>query len=549
MPSKRIVNRYLTALASVRTASVLTKGWILGLRRGWLKVWERHPRDWHGIHEGFRTLKQFLLNLKEQLFYARRGPYTGTQTMTEGKKVSDLIDQLLREVSDESSKADHWDSTANGRNILPGFRQEDGEHMYSLYKNSFFETAGGKDMLVTFDKLLKLLREDAQRVVDHDTKTPEDPFQDTSVYKEFDLYGMKVVVDDRTVTPTEIKQYIKFLDEAHARMKIKGFAKAWYGTVFISCESCGGENSNGADLGVAGDYRIGQDTVQVYNRPGRFVVELMAHELGHRYWYKQMSSGQREKFRALIRVRKGPKPEWREKKKYPDEGKWAVDKAVTPLREALKDFAGERPKWWKDAYTKFETLIPNLAWDMNNTVLDAMHKPGANATINAEVKGLFDDALKARGELLRACQNMSEGILDPLHKEPEPAKRPKSLDKYWWGVFDKARDNWIKEIEQKIEAVVTTAYIYIDASVEAFNKAEADRVEQATKKWETELDGDPRSVLPVSDYGGSNISEAFAEVFAYYVMDKDMSRDQIESFKSILPSLKAASIVARFLAG
>ena len=551
-PNEQILSMELASKqASVKTADVLTKSWLMGVRRGWLKVWDRHPRDWADIHESFDTLKRFLENLKEQLFFARRGPYTGVLTMTEGQQAEALIKQLLEAVGDERRKAEHWDSTANGRNILPGFRQEEGLHMLSLYKKDFFEAAGGKEMLKIFDKLMKLLREDAQRVVEHNTNNPEDPFQDKSVFKQFDLYGMKVVIDDRTVTPTEIKRYINFLDEAYARMKAKGFAKAWYGTVFIQCESCGGVNQNGPDLGVGGNYHIDKDTVQVFIRPGQFIVELMAHELGHRYWFKQMSSGQRERFKSLIKVRKGPKPTWREKKVYPEEGKWAVDKAVAPLREALKDFAQGHTKWWKDTYTKFETLIPNLAWDMNNAVLDAMHKPGANATINPEVKGLFEDALNARGDLLRACQNMQDGILDPLHKEPEPAKRPKNLDKYWWEVFDKVRDHWIKAIEQKIDEVVATAYIYIDASVQAFNKAEADRVEQATKNWETELDGDTRPVTPVSDYGQSNIDEAWAEVFAHYVMDKDMTRDQIESFKSVLKMASAgdsASVVKRYKA-
>ena len=43
-----------------------------------------------------------------------------------------------------------------------------------------------------------------------------------------------------------------------------------------------------------------------------------------------------------------------------------------------------------------------------------------------------------------------------------------------------------------------------------------------------------KTVAPVSGYGSNNISEAWAEVFSYYVTGKDMNRDQIDSFKAIL---------------
>jgi hypothetical protein len=61
---------------------------------------------------------------------------------------------------------------------------------------------------------------------------------------------------------------------------------------------------------------------------------------------------------------------------------------------------------------------------------------------------------------------------------------------------------------------------------------------------------DPRSVLPVSEYGQTNIEEAFAEAFRHYVLGKDMTRGQIESFRSVLASLIEGlnqKVVNRFL--
>jgi hypothetical protein len=60
--------------------------------------------------------------------------------------------------------------------------------------------------------------------------------------------------------------------------------------------------------------------------------------------------------------------------------------------------------------------------------------------------------------------------------------------------------------------------------------------------------GEPKPVTPVSDYGATNISEAFAEVFMHYVTGKAIGPDQRDSFKSVLKKL-ATRVAARFAAG
>lgn len=67
--------------------------------------------------------------------------------------------------------------------------------------------------------------------------------------------------------------------------------------------------------------------------------------------------------------------------------------------------------------------------------------------------------------------------------------------------------------------------------------------DEAKKKYLEEMDylpgeinddGDLKPVLPVSEYGGTNIAEAFAEVFSHYVQGRQMTRDQRVSFKWII---------------
>ena len=71
----------------------------------------------------------------------------------------------------------------------------------------------------------------------------------------------------------------------------------WYGVTYIECKECGDTNPYGADLGVGGHFNIPKDHVKIFNRPTGFVVELMAHELGHRYWFKNLNESQRQRFR------------------------------------------------------------------------------------------------------------------------------------------------------------------------------------------------------------------------------------------------------------
>jgi hypothetical protein len=67
----------------------------------------------------------------------------------------------------------------------------------------------------------------------------------------------------------------------------------------------------------------------------------------------------------------------------------------------------------------------------------------------------------------------------------------------------------------------------------------------------TDDEGYLKPVAPFSDYAGSNIEEAFAEVFEGYVTGQDLNRDQLESFRSVLSSENdplEESVAQRYLA-
>ncbi len=363
----------------------------------------------------------------------------------------------------------------------------------------------------------------------------DDAIQKGDLFQEFNLYGMKIVVDDRTVDESLLKKYIRFLDETYARFKAKRMSSAWYGTVFIQCESCGGVNPLGVDLGVGGDYHITKDTIRIYDRPSPGMVELLAHELGHRYWYKQMTSEQRAHFESLVRTHKRPKPQLPQTALSPflipedkiKEGWERLDALAAEATKVLQDFKVSRLRWFRDILQKFEPPLGHIGGKFFSSYIDALHFAGSSATVNADVRQKFETAQAnaiAFGKLLRNVDELDRKV----------NAYPDGTD--WTKAFKKEQGVWLEEAEQLLKASVRDGRIYIESTVKAYNAKEVDRTnpQRILKEWEDEWDNDSREVIPVSTYGENNISEAFAEVFAHYIVGKDMNRDQIESFKAVL---------------
>jgi hypothetical protein len=125
--------------------------------------------------------------------------------------------------------------------------------------------------------------------------------------EQFDLHGMKVVVDDDTVNAADIRAYVKYFDIAYQSLKSRRLHSAWYGDILIDCKGCGGVIDTGANIG--GHFNVGKDQVTIFARPGPTISYIVVHELGHRYWFKSLSRGQRGKFESLVKVKgDGAKP-------------------------------------------------------------------------------------------------------------------------------------------------------------------------------------------------------------------------------------------------
>jgi hypothetical protein len=321
----------------------------MGVRRGWLKLMDPPIGDWGDVHRAYKNLELFVKNLGEQVFYARRGPYTGSPTMSEGEKVQKLLGQMSAAIDDLAGKAKHWQSVQEGKS-LPGFRQEEGESMLNLYRTNFpgasdvsLERSPGKWKNVSLtdlmDKVLKILREDAARVKDHDDKHPETPYENLNVFKEFDLHGMKIVIGDPKALPSEINSYVRYLKEAYQRVQQKGLGKLWRGTLLLTSTEFKKltplELEAYRELGYAsiesqaGTYHSGEDIVKITAPPDGRLVRTIVHELGHRYWFKVMRPEQRARFNGLVKT--NPSKKVRDFPSGPLEDD--VEKPVTPVSD------------------------------------------------------------------------------------------------------------------------------------------------------------------------------------------------------------------------
>ena len=95
---------------------------------------------------------------------------------------------------------------------------------------------------------------------------------------------------------SSLGRYVTHLREAKRLLDRKGFGFLWYGTFFMSCPTCGGVNPLGDHYGVGAHYITRYDRIVSFVKPDEYLTKLIIHELGHRYYFKFMSAGDRARF-------------------------------------------------------------------------------------------------------------------------------------------------------------------------------------------------------------------------------------------------------------
>jgi hypothetical protein len=426
-------------------ADLLTKQWLMGVRRGWLSLMKPSIHTFEDVFRALGHLYQFTKNLRDQVYNVRQvihKPMKGEpDTKQIGNQIEKRFDALLAEIERAGSTAEHWKNSYEGNVPAPSIEVErkSGEHMLNLYKTNFEgaisgskSQRGGRGLvreapLTEFlDDILKLLYAEAKELnefakqreelrqqspngqdfTDRHPLLYEDP-----VFKEFSIAGVKVVVVDPKHHGQRIREYIQYVEMAHKDIMRKGFGNVWYGIFFLMSDDYEKLSKQDQDAYAkagyksmearAGSYHSGSDVIKIMAPPSTEVVRIIVHELGHRYWFKAMSSGQRAKFESVI------------------EGDWTKVHAIVLNHHTLGDVELQ--------------LYSQL-----------LHKVEAGHDLSVDEKGLIAKKFKELG--------LHAGV--PL----------------------------------------------------------------------------------ISDYSASRPTEAFAEVFERYVTERSMSRDQLESFRSVLSS-------------
>jgi hypothetical protein len=343
-------------------------------------------------------------------------------------------------------------------------------------------------------------------------------------FSQFELYGMKVVVDDATVTPKEHDDYVKELDAAYHLLKKKKLGRAWYGLVFIECATCDGRP------GVAGHYNVGKDHIKLFKSPWEN-TEILIHELGHRYWYKFMSEGQRAKFESLIRVHRIPEPNRSMPLSgilKPEESQKAereMEAAVQGIRAVLKSFEGTPITLpFKEMVRTFQRQV----WKV-----DLYHAPRELDVFTDEATRKLKEAKALNVELSRFLSdgNIDERLVDPIVRIDSATLDERTR------LFEDQRSAFVAEGNALVTALEKAGTEYIKNCVRSSDEANAERLKEIDRveaEREKEWEADARQILPVSGYGKTNTSEAFAEAFLHYVTDQRMNADQEASFKAVL---------------
>ena len=87
----------------------------------------------------------------------------------------------------------------------------------------------------------------------------------------------------------------KDFKKAEDLIKRKKLGHLWYGLTYIRPKQLSPENKYGIHFGVGATYHRRGDLLTIYSDPG-YLAALIVHELGHRYYYKFLSSKDRRHF-------------------------------------------------------------------------------------------------------------------------------------------------------------------------------------------------------------------------------------------------------------
>lgn len=112
-----------------------------------------------------------------------------------------------------------------------------------------------------------------------------------------DLHG-QARLRSHIIAPYDTHDYVVELQKAKALLDKAGLGKAWYGDFFIQPSVKAKEYTNPRTGGKfkEGAHWAWKDHVVLFGKPREGLHETIVHELGHRWYYKIMTKGERARF-------------------------------------------------------------------------------------------------------------------------------------------------------------------------------------------------------------------------------------------------------------
>lgn len=194
----------------------------------------------------------------------------------------------------------------------------------------------------------------------------------------------KLVILDPTFHPQSDLNVIKQVERVFRGLQKTGLDEVWYGPLIYlqgsarefqnlspdEVEAYRKEGYNIKDLSAAGTYQVAKDEI-VISTPALDVAGILAHELGHRYWYKVMTPSQQGRFHDFVQVQHSP-----ESTEFPggetdSEGRVKPVKPVSPyastnISEAFAEVFRSYVLGWhldRDQLESFKSIVQGVQMD------------------------------------------------------------------------------------------------------------------------------------------------------------------------------------------
>lgn len=357
--------------------------------------------------------------------------------------------------------------------------------------------------------------------------------QDTDYQEQFEWHGFKVF--NTGLRENQMRKVLSAYDGVFRRFKQKGFGKLLYGPLFIVGGDLKGKvfeekRQEYKDVNAAALYYPDKDFV-VINARHSANPSMIAHELGHRNWYRFLTQAQREMWEG----------------NFSDRSVSLNAKTIMMLKEiftkscpqdALKEsdipaelkeefsFVKNRghltfPRFDKFNYATFERSVKNLQnrymlWDALTIIAKAKGDDGVEKYIKKYIKFYKPMVLELLDHKKRIQDFPNAEDTKDIEDAPKPEVRREVLTR-------RMASMW----ENRLSSLVYLNIFEVPSSM--YGK-------------------DLKPMVGQSEYGNSNTREDYAECFAAYMTNNGMPEELYDLFMRVhglRTSSKQASVLLK----